>query len=169
MFFGYKFQKGFTLIELLVVISIISLLSSVVLTSLNSARSKSRDIRRISDLREVRNAMFLCYDKIGTYNVNGEMLLTSPCYREGFNDSDLAASWTTSCGEFIKTWPTDPSASTPYNYAVHVSADGQRFALLAVLENSKYAQTNAQVTNTLNSLGISGWAQCPEYNYIIGY
>ena len=34
--------KGFTLIELLVVISIISLLSSVVLSSLNAAREKAR-------------------------------------------------------------------------------------------------------------------------------
>ena len=38
----YKDKKGFTLIELLVVISIISLLSSVVLVSLNTAREKAR-------------------------------------------------------------------------------------------------------------------------------
>ncbi len=35
-------RNGFTLIELLVVISIISLLSSVVLSSLNTARDKAR-------------------------------------------------------------------------------------------------------------------------------
>ena len=37
-----KFSRAFTLIELLVVISIISLLSGVVLASLNAAREKAR-------------------------------------------------------------------------------------------------------------------------------
>jgi prepilin-type N-terminal cleavage/methylation domain-containing protein len=48
-------EKGFTLIELLVVIAVIGLLSSVILASLNNARKKGRDTRRIEDLRQIGN------------------------------------------------------------------------------------------------------------------
>jgi prepilin-type N-terminal cleavage/methylation domain-containing protein len=54
--------RGFTLIELLVVIAIIGILSSVVLASLNSARAKGRDARRISDLKQIQLALELWYD-----------------------------------------------------------------------------------------------------------
>ena len=60
-------NKGFTLIELLVVISIIGLLSSVVLASVNEARARARDARRISDLNQIRNALALYYSQNGNY------------------------------------------------------------------------------------------------------
>lgn len=55
-------KKGFTLIELLVVIAIIGILASVVLASLNSARAKSRDARRVADLKQVQLALELYAD-----------------------------------------------------------------------------------------------------------
>lgn len=55
-------HRGFTLIELLVVIAIIGILSSVVLASLNTARTKARDAQRISDLRQIQLGLEFYYD-----------------------------------------------------------------------------------------------------------
>ncbi|MEI6659824.1 MAG: prepilin-type N-terminal cleavage/methylation domain-containing protein [bacterium] len=66
-----SYQKGFTLIELLVVISIISLLSSVVLSALNSARSKARDALRNQDVEQIKIAMNLYYHTNGFYPAVG--------------------------------------------------------------------------------------------------
>ena len=62
-----KYNKGFTLIELLVVIAIIGILSSVVLASLNSARKKSRDARRLMDMKQIQTALELYYDSNNRY------------------------------------------------------------------------------------------------------
>lgn len=53
--------------ELLVVISIIGLLSTIAMVSLNNARKKSRDARRISDIRQIRKALEIYKEKMGYY------------------------------------------------------------------------------------------------------
>ncbi len=64
----YKNNKAFTLIELLVVISIIGLLSSVVLSSLNTARAKARDAQRLTMINQLQKAISLYYfDNNGSY------------------------------------------------------------------------------------------------------
>ncbi len=52
-----KFQKGFTLIELMVVISIIGVLSSVVIVSINDARVKAQIAKSSSFSQQVRHAL----------------------------------------------------------------------------------------------------------------
>ncbi len=54
-------KKGFTLIELLVVIAIIGLLSTLSVVALNNARQKSRDAKRVSDIKQVQTALELYF------------------------------------------------------------------------------------------------------------
>ncbi|MBU1292521.1 prepilin-type N-terminal cleavage/methylation domain-containing protein [Patescibacteria group bacterium] len=98
-------QKGFTLIELLVVIAIIGLLSSVVLASLNTARVKSRDAKRIQDLTSIRTALELHFLDRGYYPQSG---CGWDCngYRYSYDSS-----WTTLAADlapYIKQLPVDP-------------------------------------------------------------
>ena len=55
-------NKGFTLIELLVVVAIIGILSSVVLASLNGARTKGADAAIKSNLANIRAQAEMVYD-----------------------------------------------------------------------------------------------------------
>ncbi|OHB19739.1 MAG: hypothetical protein A2854_03750 [Parcubacteria group bacterium RIFCSPHIGHO2_01_FULL_56_18] len=94
-------QHGFTLIELLVVIAIIGILSSVVLASLNSARKKGRDARRISDVKQIQLALELYYDGSGSNEYPEEESSRVP--------SALAPT-------YISTIPVDPQTGVGYDY-----------------------------------------------------
>ena len=78
-----KKQQGFTLIELLVVIAIIGLLSTLAVVALNNARMKSRDAKRISDVKQVQTALELYYNDAGIYPTNGEIAAGDPIITGG--------------------------------------------------------------------------------------
>ncbi|MEI6042008.1 MAG: type II secretion system protein [bacterium] len=65
-------NKGFTLIELLVVIAIIGILSSVVLASLTTARTKGQDAAIQSELSNMRAQAELYYSTAGSYSSSAD-------------------------------------------------------------------------------------------------
>jgi type II secretion system protein G len=126
-------KKGFTLIELLVVVSIIGLLSSIVMSSLNSAREKGRDARRMRDIQEIHNAIELYILSNGKAPDFGDPSCSNP---ESFDFScfanDMASSphtWQelqTELAPYIKNLPKDPCGAPCFNKQIanSVSSEG---------------------------------------------
>lgn len=66
--------KAFTLLELLVVIAIIGILISLGVTSFGNAQRKSRDSRRLGDMKAVQNGLEQYYaDHGGVYPTGSTM------------------------------------------------------------------------------------------------
>ena len=54
-------KRGFTLVELLVVMAVIGILASIMFVTFSTVQAKSRDTRRIEDVREIQKALSLYY------------------------------------------------------------------------------------------------------------
>lgn len=125
-------ERGFTLIELLVVISIISLLSSVVMSSLESARKKARDARRMADMRQLRTALELYYDANGVYPLGGsgsEASWSGHCPSYGNYDTNYIQGI---AGVYISGLPKDPQFDAGSQcYLYRRTNNGADFKLLA--------------------------------------
>lgn len=105
-------KKGFTLIELLVVIAIIGVLSSVVLSSLNSARNKGNDAKVKAQLSGARASAEIYYDT--NKNYGGDQIV---CTAGMFADSSSGMSTYTNAGNY-PAGTTIYCASTDTGYAL---------------------------------------------------
>ncbi len=106
-------SKGFTLIELLVVIAIIGVLAAVVLVSLNSARVKARNSRRIADAHQMVLAMQLYLSN--NANMMGCGAEVSTAY---------SSCLTTALSPYLSSLPKDPKNDATYFYYVCTESSG---------------------------------------------
>lgn len=109
---SFRKARGFTLIELLVVIAIIGLLSTLAVVALGNARQKSRDAKRVADIKQVQTAMELYFADKNSYPIDGAAGSGTLTLGTGsgarLDTSGWSASTDTDTPVYMQSVPTNP-------------------------------------------------------------
>ncbi len=119
-------KRGFTILELLVVIAIIAILSSVTMVLISTVKEKSRDAERMSELRQLQNALNIYSTQIGRFPVAPSAVALS---------GTDAVSQALVSQDTIKAAPIDPLYPT-YAYTYQSNDDGTVFTVSFCLETN---------------------------------
>jgi len=122
-------KKAFTLIELLVVIAIIGLLATLSVVALNNARLKSRDAKRVADVKQMQTALELYYNDMNLYPPDSMVTPTN-----AFGIYSTSTNGTTTYMQTIPTPPTPPVGPDAYSYTQDES--GASYSLRYLLEGT---------------------------------
>jgi len=136
-------RDGFTLIELLVVIAIIALLTSVALIAFVSARQKSRNAKRLSDMVQMLNAVEL-------FNAQNKGYPDDISPADGIPDGVSP--------KFAATIPTAPVPPDSALCEANFSPCGSAGQPACVVSNTYYYVPN-------NCQLVSGVSVCKDFDY----
>lgn len=168
-----RFIQGFTLIELLIVIAILGVLGAIIFVSIGgNPQAKARDVRRLADLNNIRQAVWLYYFDKGVFPAR-----TSDSCCDGWDQGYCSADGSDGFIQplvtegYLPVVPGDPKFSgscSGYSYYVYnagsygCDASRGKFFVLGI----RNLEANANLSG-------SGW-QCPsrnwqgEFDYVVG-
>ena len=117
-------SRGFTLIELLVVTSIVALLASVVIATLQEARKKGVDASKIRDMHEFTTALQFYYDTHNQYPEHDSTWdIANNAFGwdvgSGINNSRILLRENTDILNYISKTPQDPTEDAGDGYRYH--------------------------------------------------
>ncbi|MFY9457696.1 MAG: type II secretion system protein [Candidatus Spechtbacterales bacterium] len=133
--------QGFTLIELMVVITIIGILASIVLVSLDSARVKARDVRRLADLRQVVLGLEFYTDEYRHFPPIGAATTAAARWQKLKEclEGQAACADNSQSVQIMAIVPQDPLGTGTFQYDYSPNASQGGFVLKAILEKADHA------------------------------
>lgn len=141
-------RSGFTLIELLVVVAIIGLLATLSIVALNTARAKSRDAKRIADIRQIATALEMYYTDNGTYPV-----ISADSYYSSWSDFEQILK------PYMSKVPKDPDNGVYYHYYYSYPGGIERVFIQFQLEKENPGFSGANFLVSVGGYNV--------YNFII--
>lgn len=122
-------EKGFSLFELLIVISIIGILTAIVSVAYSGAQKKTRDTRRVEDLKLIQTAAEQYYSQ-NTYNYPAS------------SDYVAGKAWAVGGINILESYPSGPKSDT-YSCATGFTCGTSGYCICIQMENSANANADA--------------------------
>jgi len=157
-------KQGFTLIELLVVIAIIAVLVAFAVANFVGARNRAFDIKKKSELQQVKNALRLYYNDFQSYpgpaspSTNsfdgcGTATVPATCTNEFVNGTTV----------YMKQLPN----YSPINWHYEQESSGDDFCLWTALNNKSDtdiadSQTRCVICNAVGYTPATDYVLCAD-------